>query len=79
MCCNKAAEIYCTNIFHAGILPNYTEQELFAATDGWASTNLLSEGGFGKVFIGKLRATTVAESVQAGECTSCPPCFQYLP
>ena len=55
--------IYCTNIIYAGILPNYTEPELFAATDGWASTNLLSEGGFGKVFIGKLRATTVAVKV----------------
>ena len=49
-------------IIHSGILPNYTEQVLFVATGGWAS-NLLGEGGFGKVFIGKLRATTVAVKV----------------
>ena len=49
MCCNKAVEK-----FTAGILLSYTVQELFIATDGWASTNLFGEGEFGKVCIGKL-------------------------
>ncbi len=61
MCqCNDCT---CTCAYHCTFfeaLPRYTIDQLLHTTDNMAKTNFLGQGGFGSVYMGKVRHTMVA-------------------